>query len=135
MSLSMALSFTAAEKVTFALAGVLVVLLAIMGYRKWVRSRVTPEERERRRREGLVATGKMGDATLTEIRDDALVYSYDVRGIEYTASQDISVLKSYIPADLSALDSVLVRYDSRNPANSIVLAERWSGLRTQRFVR
>jgi hypothetical protein len=128
----LALSFTAAEQVTFALAGVLAVLIALMGHQAWSRSRVTPEERERRRREALVARGKMGDANLMEVRDDLVLYSYDVRGMEYTASQDISLLKSYMPADLSCLGSVSVKYDARNPANSIVLAERWSGLRARK---
>lgn len=104
----------------------------MIGYQAWRRSRVTPEERERRRRDALVATGKMGDATLMEVRDDLLLYSYDVRGIEYTASQDIALLKQYMPSDLSALASVSVKYDARNPANSIILAERWTGLRTRK---
>jgi hypothetical protein len=129
---SLALSFTAAEQLTFALAGVLVVLIAMIGYRAWQRSRVTPEERERLRRDALVAVGKMGDATLMEVREDLLLYSYDVRGIEYTASQDIALLKQYMPSDLSALASVSVKYDARNPANSIILAERWTGLRTRK---
>ena len=122
-------SYTAAELVTLALAAVLAVLLAAMGYRAWRHSRVTPEERERLRCAWLVASGKMGDATLVEIRDSLLFYSYAVRGVEYTASQDTTLLGSQVPADLSALASVCVKYDSRNPANSIVLAEAWSGLR------
>ncbi|SPF39909.1 conserved hypothetical protein [Candidatus Sulfopaludibacter sp. SbA4] len=125
---SLALSYTAAEQLTVALSGVLVVLVALIGYRAWKISRVTPEERERQRRGVLVAGGKMGDATLMEIRDDLLIYSYDVRGVEYTASQDISRLKSRMPGDLSAIGAVFVKYDPRNPANSIVLAEEWSGL-------
>jgi len=125
---SLALSYTTAEQLTVALSGVLVVLVALIGYRAWKSSRVTPEERERQRRGVLVAGGKMGDATLMEIRDDLLIYSYDVRGVEYTASQDISRLKSRMPGDLSAIGAVFVKYDPRNPANSIVLAEEWSGL-------
>jgi hypothetical protein len=31
--------------------------------------------------------------------------------------------------DLSTIGPVSVKYDARNPANSIVLAENWSGLR------
>jgi len=122
------LSLSLAEQVTLVLAAVLVVLVAMIGYRAWVRSRVTPEERERRRREGLVMAGKMGDATLVEVHENVLLYSYDVRGMEYTASQDVANLKDYMPADLSKLGSVSVKYDARNPANSILLAERWSGL-------
>jgi hypothetical protein len=78
----------------------------------------------------LVEHGKMGDAQLVEIRDELIFYSYGVRGVEYTASQDISQLKQLVPSDLSALGSVSVRYDAKNPANSIVIAEQWSGLRT-----
>jgi len=78
----------------------------------------------------LIAHGNMGDANLVDIRDNLLVYSYDVRGVEYTASQDISKLREFLPAGTGSLAGpVLVRYDARNPANSIVLAEQWSGLR------
>jgi len=128
---SLALSYTAAEHITFALSGVLVVLMALIGYRAWKSSRIVPEERERQRRNALVARGKMGDATLVEVRDDLFFYSYDVRGMEYTASQDISRLKSRMPGDLSTMGPVSVKYDPRNPANSIVLAEEWSGLRAK----
>jgi hypothetical protein len=123
------MSFTLAEEITIALAIVLVILIAWYGYHAYVRSRVTPEERERRRRGWLVATGKMGDATLVEVRGTHLFYSYDVRGVQYTASQDIATLAEKIPTDLSDHGAVSVKYDARNPANSIVVAEEWSGLR------
>jgi hypothetical protein len=122
-------SFTLAEEITIALAIVLVILLATLGYRAYQRSRVTPEERERRRRAWLVATGKMGDAVLVEIRDTLVFYSYGVRGVEYTASQDVAALSGKVPPGLSANGTVSVKYDPRNPANSIVVAEEWSGLR------
>jgi hypothetical protein len=118
------------EVVPAALFAVLVILLAIIGVRAWRRSRVSPEERERRRRRMLVSTGKLGDATLSEIDDHLLFYSYAVRGAEYTASQDVSHLTAFLPEDLAALGPVGVKYDPRNPANSIVLAEDWSGLQT-----
>ena len=54
-------------------------------------------------------------------------YSYDVRGVEYTASQDIS--RFTVPTGFFGLGAVCVKYDPRNPANSIVVAEEWSGLR------
>ncbi len=125
-----ALSFASAKEIVLALAGVLALVGAIFGYRAWKRSRITPEERERRRRAGLVIRGKMGDATITELRGDLVFYSYDVRGVEYIASQDLTLLKEYLPAELSVVvGSVSVRYDAKNPANSIILAEDWSGLR------
>jgi hypothetical protein len=115
-----------------ALAGALLIAGASWSYRAWKRSRVGPEERERRRREALAARGKMGDATLVEIREDLLFYCYGVRGVEYTASQDVTELSEYLPGDYSAVSSVSVKYDPRNPANSIVLAEQWSGLRARK---
>jgi hypothetical protein len=128
---ALALSFTAAETLTLVLAGVLAVLVGVLGYRAWKASRVPPEERERLRRADLVARGKMGDATLVEVRENLIFYSYDVRGVEYTASQDVTHLRPYLPAELALTRPVSVRYDPRNPANSIVVAEQWSGLRAQ----
>jgi hypothetical protein len=128
---ALAWSFTAAEALTLALAVVLAVLLGLLGYRKWKESRVPPEERERRRRAELVARGKMGDANLVELRDHMVFYSYAVRGVEYTASQDVTLLTPYLPAELSLTVPIVVRYDPRNPANSIVVAEQWSGLRAK----
>ena len=73
----------------------------------------------------------MGDATLVEVRGDLLFYSYEVRGVEYTASQDVGAMREQLPTDASAVNGVVyVKYDPKNPANSIILAETWSGLRT-----
>ncbi len=121
-------SFSAAKWAGLAAGGALLVTAGVLGYRAWRASRITPEERERRRRALLVSMGKMGDATLTEIREEFLFYAYLVRGVEYTASQDVSALRANVPMDLSTVSSVSVRYDPRNPANSIVVAEEWSGL-------
>jgi hypothetical protein len=100
------------------------------GYILWKRSRISPQEAERRRRRALHTTGKMGDATLLEVRENHVFYSYDVRGVEYTASQDVSTLAELLPHDASAVNGVVfVKYDARNPANSMILCEEWSGLR------
>ncbi len=120
--------YTAVELILTALAAVLVAALVLLGYRAWQRSRVTPEERERRRCAWLVATGKITDATLVEIRENLVFYCYGVRGVEYTASQDIARLMDKAP-DFSGVSAMSVKYDPRNPANSIVMAEEWSGLR------
>ena len=121
----------AAEDVTVALFGALIVVLAVWGVRSWLRSRVTPEEQERRRRQMLLSTGKTGDADLVEVRDNLLFYSYEVRGVEYTASQDVSKLKAFLPNGALPIGHISVKYDARNPANSIVVAEQWNGLRAK----
>ena len=125
----LAWSDTEAKAGLLGMALAAVTLLAIFGYRAWKASRISAEERERRRRAMLSTRGKMGDAVLVEVRDDLLFFTYAVRGIEYTASQDISNLKDQAPPDLSSISDVGVKYLSENPANSIVLAEEWSGLR------
>jgi hypothetical protein len=122
------LTYTTAEYLTFVLGAILALLAVALGYRAWRASRVSPEETERRRRASLVAQGKMGDALLVEFRDGYLFYSYAVRGVEYTASQEISFARDRLPEDLSSVRTVSVKYDGRNPANSIILAEEWSGL-------
>ncbi len=125
------LLFGSAQGIILVIGGGATMCAVFLAYRVWRISRVTPEERERRRRAALVAHGKMGDATLTDLRGDFLFYSYAVRGVEYTASQDLSLLKEYLPPNFSALaGAISVRYDPKIPANSIVLAESWSGLRT-----
>ena len=122
-------TYPAAEMVAVALGAALVALFTALGYRAWQRSRVTAEERERRRRAWLVATGKITDAMLVEIRENVVFYSYLVRGVEYTASQDLARLVDQTVLDFAGISAMSVRYDARNPANSIVAAEEWSGLR------
>jgi hypothetical protein len=57
-------------------------------------------------------------------------YSYTVRGVEYLATQDLSALVDVLPAPAATLiGPATVKYTPRNPANSIVICEEWSGLR------
>jgi hypothetical protein len=80
---------------------------------------------------GVRAYRKMGDANLLEFRDEVVLYSYYVAGVEYTAAQDLSDLQMHLPADCwAAIGPACVKYDPRIPANSMVLCEEWSGLRT-----
>jgi hypothetical protein len=91
----------------------------------------TPVEIERRRRSILSAKGKLGDANLVDMRDNVVFYSYSVRGVGYTASQDVSGFQHLFSSQPGALiGPVYVKYDPRNPANSILVAEEWSGLLT-----
>jgi len=117
--------------VSAALAALLAILLAVIGYRFWQASRIRPAERERRRRAQLAAAGKLAEAALLDYRDGHLVYSYRVRGVEYTAYQDVTALSPLIPTDLTAIGPVSAKYDVRNPANSIVISETWMGLRVK----
>jgi hypothetical protein len=107
-----------------------VVLLIALAWRAWLRRRPTLEELERRRRLSLNQFGKMADAMVIDVMETAIQYSYDVRGVEYTATQDISALQDRLPSHrLSVAGPAAVKYDPRNPANSIVVCEDWTGLR------
>lgn len=59
-----------------------------------------------------------------------VLYKYEIGGVVYECSQDISTLRDYVRSeDLRLSFPCSVRYDVRRPENSIVIAENWSGLR------
>ena len=69
------------------------------------------------------------EGLITEVSEDLIHYQYELRGVAYFASQDVSTLRERLPEDPSRLiGRASVKYDPRNPANSIVLSEDWSGL-------
>jgi hypothetical protein len=111
------------------LCGVAIALIALA---VWILARVrgTPETRERKRRLNVHRQGRLGDAMITEATEDTLYYFYTVRGVHYTASQDVSTLQVYLPVDPHRLIGVAsLKYSSKNPGNSILVCEEWSGLR------
>jgi hypothetical protein len=64
------------------------------------------------------------------VRDCILFYSYEIRGVAYTTSQDASEFKHLLPPETSNLIGPTgMKYSSKNPANSILICEEWSGLR------
>jgi hypothetical protein len=111
------------------LAAVIVVAAAIFLFLR-LRRRPTPEELERRRRELINQTGKIGDGEVLDLDGATILYSYSVAGVGYTVSQDVTGFMDLIPADrMVVLGPVSVRFLPRNPANSIVICEEWTGLR------
>lgn len=109
------------------------VSLALIGTGIFVilRIRRKPKDKEKLRRMEVNTNGRLGDATITDISEDAIFYEYFVAGLTYTASQDISQLREMIPADSHRLIGrpASLKYSLQNPANSILLCEEWSGLR------
>lgn len=97
-----------------------------------LRIRRKPKDKEKLRRLEVNASGRLGDATITDVGEDVIIYEYSVGGLTYTASQDISQLREMIPADSYRLIGrpASLKYSAHNPANSILLCEKWSGLRT-----
>jgi len=114
-------------------AAVSVPLLAT-GAVAWYRIRRRPKDKEKHRRFTVNQRGRLGDATITEVGNNNIFYSYSVGGVVYAASQDISQLRDYIPCDPERLAGGIasLKYSPQNPANSIILCEEWSGLRIER---
>jgi hypothetical protein len=114
------------------LSGVAVVAAASATVIVMSRRRKSPQERERLRRLAVNRYGRMGDAMITEASDGIVYYSYSIRGVEYTASQDVSMLRDRIDVDVETLiGPVTLKFMPRNPFNSIVVCEEWSGIRNQ----
>jgi hypothetical protein len=113
-------------------AALCAVSVALIALAVWIVMRVhgTPEKRERKRRLNVHRQGRLGDAMISEATESTLYYCYTVRGVQYTASQDVSTLREYLPGDSHRLIGVSgLKYSSKNPANSILVCEEWSGLR------
>jgi len=92
--------------------------------------RTSPEKREKRRRTLVNRVGRLTDGVVVEANATSLFYTYSVGGVGYHASQDISHLSKYLPDEASKLvGPVWLKYAPRNPANSIVVCEGWSGFR------
>jgi hypothetical protein len=110
------------------------------------RNRKTPEQQERERRQQISSMGRIIDGTVTDVaelppappskngnghgRVQLLIYHYDVSGVTYEASQDVTHLRHRVDLHTCRIGvPTSVKYDPQNPANSIVVAEEWSGLR------
>jgi len=116
------------------------------------RCKPTAEEMERERRDLLARSGRITDGTIMDTMvtethgvdfsvpdtstapDGAgptpamIVYNYRIAGVTYECAQDVTSLAEYVHGIRTDLP-IQVRYAPHNPANSIVVAETWSGLR------
>ena len=136
------------------LAAIGVGVVAAVGIASYVltRRKPTAEEMERERRDQLARSGRITDGTImdtmimeTRTADskasetstqpdgsvptpDIIVYNYRIAGVTYECAQDVTTLAEYVHNIRTDLP-IQVRYAPHNPANSIVVAETWSGLR------
>ena len=109
------------------------VALAILVWTLW-RSRLTPVQRELRRefrrRQAISREGRIIEATVGDIQDDAIFYSYQLQGVVYHTSQDVSAFRDTLPVARERLvGPAACKYMVNNPANSLVICEDWTGLR------
>ena len=93
----------------------------------------SPEKRERKRLQQIHERGRLGDAFITEANEATIYYEYTLQGVHYSTSQDVSALRSWLPDAPEQLIGIAhLKYMPRNPANSILVCESWSGLRFQK---
>ena len=121
---------------TFALGAIGV---AVASYALLRRKSKTADDVERERRAWLSTVGRITDGTVIDVQEmpgtraqpsTFLIYQYDVAGVSYEASQDVTYLRQLINLHSCRLGlPTSVRFDPHNPGNSIVLSERWMGLR------
>jgi hypothetical protein len=125
----------------YSIVGGLAGVSVLVGYLLAAR-RKSPEQRERDRRARINIIGRITDGTVIDVYEEAsgnngrgtpvqlLVFSYDVAGVTYEASQDVTHLRDHLDLRKCKLGlPASIKYDPQNPGNSIVIAEGWTGLR------
>jgi len=100
----------------------------------------TAQQLERERRIWLDGVGRITDGTVIDVQEPEgqdgraavalLIYKYDVAGVSYECSQDVTHLRHWINLHSCRLGlPTSVKYDPHNPGNSLVVSESWMGLR------
>ena len=75
----------------------------------------------------LSKTGRMADGRIIDAisgEDGTIlqvVYTYVLAGVQFESSQDLSPAQQSRPLDYAPGKQIVVRYDPRSPANSIVV--------------
>jgi hypothetical protein len=107
----------------------------VTAIRRWRRK--SPEEIERLRRLDLHRQGRITHGHILDVMETpadpvprtTVFYAYEVAGVSYEVGQDVTALPE-IAARAQTLPGhdVLVKHDRRQPANSIVACEDWTGV-------
>jgi hypothetical protein len=123
------------------IAGVATGAVLTAGAAIWLltRKKPTADELEQERRSILVSFGRIVDGQLLDgfqltgedgTTRDMLLYQYEISGVVYECSQDITTLREILdPAEVKLGFPCSIRYQPGSPENSLIVAERWSGLR------
>jgi hypothetical protein len=138
-------------RVIFAIGTAAAAAIGVASY-VLTRRKPTAEELERERRDLLARIGRITDGTIMDtmimearsadsvvaetpsqadmspLTPHMIVYNYRIAGVTYECAQDVTALAEFVHGIRTDLP-IQVRYAPHNPANSIVVAETWSGLR------
>jgi hypothetical protein len=130
-------------KILVPAAAVLLVALAAWLWRAVRRWRgKDPDEIERLRRMDVHRRGRITAAEIIDLvgpeptapaqgnrRRLLVVYRYQVAGVTYEVSQDVSALPGAVePGHWLSSESASVKYDPKAPTNSIIACEEWNGV-------
>ncbi len=113
--------------------------VAAAGILYWaLRQNRTPQQMEQERRARINTFGRITDGTVIDVRETTsdgdggmqlLIYQYDVAGVQYECSQDVTYLRHRVDLHSCKLGiATSVKYDPQNPGDSIVVSEDWTGL-------
>ena len=75
----------------------------------------------------LAKTGRMTDGNIIDAVSDnngritQVTYTYMLAGVLYESSQELNLLQQQRSSDYAPGNQIVVRYDPRQPANSIVV--------------
>jgi hypothetical protein len=130
--------FHAIRVLEIAAGAVVVAGLGAAGAWMLLRKRPSAEELEVTRRQLLTQSGRLVDGTLLDVCEvpaegrtlTMLLYEYRIGGVDYECTQDVTRMQDVV--DVTAIRAGFpcsVRYQPGNPQNSIVVSEKWSGLR------
>jgi hypothetical protein len=82
---------------------------------------------EAARRARLLRAGRIAEGTVFDIGTDEqgtlthVFYSYEINGVDYESSQTLDETQAARPADYAPGARVTIRFDPRQPANSVVV--------------
>jgi hypothetical protein len=118
-------------------AALAAVAVSVLALRRFMH-RVPADEVERMRRMHVNGVGRYAHAEIVDVLDRSLpegsqrvvIYHYEVAGVRYEASQDVTPMAALLSpqACMPGLPAS-IKYDPTNPGNSIVACESWTGLK------
>lgn len=132
-----------AELAAAFLAVALLALAAIAFLTGRWRRQNDPDEKERLRRLDVNRNGRITSGEVVDIIDEEsapngaqrrfIHYRYSVGAVDLAACQDVTMIADLIGDDPRGIvGAVAVKHHRKNPYNSIIACETWSGLRRSR---
>jgi hypothetical protein len=125
-----------AQLTNYSVAGAFSVLVAAVAFLRRA-PRGNTEQMETARQRRILATGRITDGAVIDVQEldsatdhgrQIIMYAYDVAGVHYDCSQDVTLLRPWVDLHSCRIGvATSVRYDPQNPGDSIVVAEHWCG--------